>query len=168
MTQLLENTYNAYEQFLEGSINEYDLMSLIEDEIISGEVLESLLVESSLDDEDYSEELEEGFVKDTISGLKGMYYAKKFQKGLGQAHVDLYKRANIDDKRAISKGVYDNIMSARKNMANTIKNYRKASRNFGVNTKDANENIKEMLPNYKEKLGSSHTDLLYKRYNRKF
>lgn len=65
MKEIIENTYLAYNQFMEGEINEYDLMSLIENEVISEALLESILNENN-------EELEESagdFVDGTIAAI---------------------------------------------------------------------------------------------------
>lgn len=43
MSQLLENTYNAYEAFMEGELNEYELASLIEEGVISEDILDSIM-----------------------------------------------------------------------------------------------------------------------------
>lgn len=148
MNELIENTYNAYEAFLEGELNQYDIMSLIEDEIISNDLLESML--------------EEGFISNTINKLKNKYeYGKSYTKNFinsaalvgtaGKVHQKLQKMQPLNNMNSFTKKDLNDRLSARKDVAALLKRAKMAKQ---VNTvKNAN---------YKNVLGNRSIDLYMK------
>lgn len=148
MEKIIENTDLAFNLFLEGELNQYDLMSLIEDEIISAELLNSML--------------EEGFLSNTINTIKNKYeygkdYIKRFSNAAalvssaGGVHKKLQKLEPLNNMNKFTKKDLDERMSVRNDVASLLKKARIAKQVNSV--KNAN---------YKTVLGNRASDLYLK------
>lgn len=141
MTQLVENTYLAYEQFMEGELNQYDLASLIEEGIISEELLDSIMEETLAE----SEMLEEGWKKKAILGTTAAAMLAHVPAAVeaGAKHVGDWAS---DKTVQVAGNVINNSKLAAKNLADL--EFKKSGRYAGGAVRGAGKKVVNAYDQY--------------------